>query len=127
TTTTTTLAPTTTTTTLPPNNKAPFAVLTTNPDPPSGVGPLTVTFDLCKSTDPENQPLNYFFDFGDGSKTSGSCIDSHTYSATFQATTSVRALDRSYTADACVVDPGGLSACRTRTVNATTPAPKCPG
>ena len=54
-TTTTTLATSsTTTTTLPPTgNKPPFAVLTTNPDPPSGQGPLTVTFDLCKSTDPE--------------------------------------------------------------------------
>jgi len=34
--------------------------------------------------------------------------------------------DLSYTAEACVVDPGNLSACRSRTVNATTPAPTCP-
>jgi hypothetical protein len=127
TTTTTTLAPvTTTTTTLAPNNnKAPFAVLTTNPDPPSGPGPLTVTFDLCKSTDPENQPLSYFFDFGDGSKTSGSCNESHTYQASFRSTDNVRAQDRSYTAEACVVDTGNLSACRTRTVTATSPPPAC--
>jgi hypothetical protein len=124
TTTTTTLAPAiTTTTTLPAGNKPPFAVLTTNPDPPSGPGPLTVTFDLCKSTDPENQPLSFFFDFGDGSKTSGSCIESHTYSATFRTASNVRALDRSYGAEACVVDPGGQSACRSRTVYATAPPP----
>jgi hypothetical protein len=128
TTTTTTLAPTTTTTTVPPkNNSAPFAVLTTNPDPPSGDGPLTVTFDLCKSTDPDKDPLSFFFDFGDGAKASGSCVESHTYQSTFQAASNVRAQDRSYNAEACVVDPGSLSACRTRTVTATTPAPKCPG
>jgi hypothetical protein len=134
TTTTTTLAPvtTTTTTTTPASgNKAPFAVLSTNPDPPSGKSPLSVTFDLCKSTDPENQPLSYFFDFGDGAKTSGSCIESHTYTATFRAAGSVHALDNSYTAEACVVDPGGLSACRSRNVVAIntpppTTAPPCP-
>jgi hypothetical protein len=128
TTTTTALAPsTTTTTTLPKNNNAPFAVLTTNPDPPSGDGPLTVTFDLCKSTDPDKDPLSFFFDFGDGAKASGSCVESHTYQSTFRAASNVRAQDRSYSAQACVVDTGGLSACRTRTVIATTPAPKCPG
>jgi hypothetical protein len=35
----------------------------------------------------------------------------------------VRALDKSYTAEACVVDPGGLSACRSRNVQVTSPAP----
>ena len=126
TTTTTTLAPTTTTTTtLPSTNHAPFAVLNVSPDPPSGTGPLTVTFDLCKSTDPDKDGLNYFFNFGDGSKTSGSCIESHTYSATFRAAGNVRAQDRSYEAQACVVDQGELSACRSRTVTATTPPPAC--
>jgi hypothetical protein len=126
TTTTTTLATvTTTTTTLPKTNKAPFAVLTTNPDPPSGNGPLTVTFDLCKSTDPDGDPLSYFFNFGDGSKTSGSCVESHTYSSNFRATGDVKRQDRSYEAEACVVDTSNASACRTRTVNATNPPPPC--
>jgi len=125
-TTTTTVAPTTTTTTtLPKTNKAPFAVLTTNPDPPSGPGPLTVTFDLCKSTDPDGDPLSFFFDFGDGAHTSGSCIESHTYSSTFRAAGDVRRQDRSYEAQGCVVDTGQASACRSRTVNATVPAPAC--
>ena len=104
-------------------NRAPFAVLTTNPDPPSGQGPLTVTFDLCKSTDPDGDPLSFFFDFGDGSKTSGSCIESHTYQASFRAAGNVRAQDRSYVAQACVVDPREASACRERAVSATSPAP----
>jgi hypothetical protein len=128
-TTTTTLAPattTTTTTTPPKTNKAPFAVLTTNPDPPSGPGPLTVTFDLCKSTDPDGDPLSFFFDFGDGSKASGSCVESHTYQASFRETAEVRRSDRSYVAEACVVDTGNLSACRSRNVSATSPPPPCP-
>jgi len=125
-TTTTTLATVTTTTTTlaPKTNKAPFAVLTTNPDPPSGTGPLTVTFDLCKSTDPDGDPLSYFFNFGDGSKTSGSCIESHTYSSTFRAAGDVKRQDRSYNAEACVVDTSENGACRSRTVNATNPAPQ---
>jgi hypothetical protein len=129
TTTTTVVAATTTTTTTTtlPNNKAPFAVLNVSPDPPSGNGPLTVTFDLCKSTDPEKDPLNFFFDFGDGAKATGSCLESHTYQSSFRSTANVRALDRSYVAEGCVVDPGGLSACRSRNVLATTPAPACPG
>jgi hypothetical protein len=126
TTTTTTLAPTTTTT-LPKTNHAPFAVLTTNPDPPSGVGPLTVTFDLCKSTDPDKDPLSFFFDFGDGAKASGSCLESHTYQSFFRAAGNLRAQDRSYNAEVCVVDPGGLSSCRTRNVSVTSPPPPCPG
>ncbi len=124
TTTTTTPAPvTTTTTTLPATNHAPFAVLSVSPDPPSGQGPLTVTFDLCKSTDPDKDGLSFFFDFGDGAKTSGSCLESHTYSATLRGAGNVRAQDKSYAAEACVVDPGNLSACRSRNVNVTSPPP----
>ena len=127
TTTTTTLAPvTTTTTTLPATNHAPFAVLNVSPDPPSGQGPLTVTFDLCKSTDPDKDSLSFFFDFGDGGKASGSCVESHTYSAgPFRATSNVRALDKSYAAQACVVDSREGSACRSRDVSVTTPPPAC--
>src|SRR6185369_5800158 len=104
-TTTTVPAPaTTTTTTLPSTNHAPFAVLNVSPDPPSGQGPLTVTFDLCKSTDADKDGLSFFFDFGDGAKATGSCLESHTYSATLRAADNVRAQDRSYTAEGCVVD-----------------------
>jgi hypothetical protein len=128
-TTTTTLAAsttTTTTTTTPHANHAPFAVLTTNPDPPSGPSPLTVNFDLCKSTDPDGDPLSYFFDFGDGAQASGSCNQSHTYTAAFRATSDVGARDASFTAVARVVDTGGLSHERQRTVNVGSPPQSCP-
>jgi hypothetical protein len=125
-TTTTTLAPTTTTTTTVPKvNKAPFAVLTTSPDPPSGQGPLTVTFDLCKSTDPDGDPLSFFFDFGDGAKASGSCLETHTYSGTFGRHRRCERWTARYAAQGCVVDPGELSACRTRNVDATSPRAPC--
>src|SRR6185436_10451736 len=71
--------------------------------------------------------LSFFFNFGDGSKTSGSCIESHTYQANVRGTANVRAQDRSYTAEGCVVDPGNLSACRSRNVDVTSPPPACPG
>ncbi len=128
-TTSTTVATTTTTTTTtlaPRTNRPPFAVLTTSPDPPQGFGPLTVTFDMCKSTDPDGDPLNFFFDFGDGAKASGSCLESHTYQASFRAAGNVRALDRSYAMEGCAVDAGLLSACRDRTVVAKTPCPGAP-
>src|SRR6266545_5517475 len=124
--TTTTRAPatttTTTTTTPPAGNKPPNAVLKTTPDPPQGLGPLTVTFDMCQSSDPEGAPLSFFFTFGDGSSASGSCIQTHTYAAAFRGTSrDLRALDSSYTFEGSVVDPGGLSQTRTRTVIAQSP------
>jgi hypothetical protein len=130
--TTTTLAvtttSTTTTTTLPKVNKAPNAVLRTKPDPPQGEGPLTVIFDMCGSSDADGDPLTYFFEFGDGNKTSGSsCVESHTYSASFREATAgkVKALDSTYTFEGSAVDPSGASGTRTRTVVATKPAPSC--
>jgi hypothetical protein len=127
--TTTTLAPaattttTTTTTQTPRANRAPTAVLTTKPDPPSGPDPLTVEFDLCKSTDPDGDPLNFFFNFGDGATNSDGCLVSHTYSGTLRGTGQVRKADRSYNAEACAVDPSGASQCRTRTVSVQTVPP----
>jgi len=126
--TTTTLAPVTTTTpttTLPKVNHAPNAVLKVTPDPPQGLGPLTVTFDMCASNDPDADPLSFFFTFGDGATASGSCIQTHTYAAAFREASrgSVKALDSSYLFEGSAVDPGGLSQTRTRTVIATKPVP----
>jgi hypothetical protein len=114
---------TTTTTTLAPKgaNHPPFAVLNTSPDPPQGQSPLSVTFDLCKSTDPDGDPLSYFFEFGDGAKASGACVQTHTYTAS--SLRELLALDSGFNAEACVVDPSGASHCRTRNVIAQTPPP----
>ena len=114
---------TTTTTTLAPKgaNHPPFAVLNTNPDPPQGLSPLSVTFDLCKSSDPDGDSLSYFFEFGDGGKASGACVQSHTYTAS--SLRELLALDSGFNAEACVVDPSGASHCRTRNVIAQTPPP----
>jgi hypothetical protein len=115
--TTTTVAVTTTTSTTIPTtvrpNHPPFAVLATDPDPPRGPGPLTITFDLCRSTDPDGDPLSFFFDFGDGTRLSGVCAQTHTYAATLRAAS---ALARTYAFEGSVVDPGGLSQTRTRDV-----------
>jgi hypothetical protein len=112
--TTTTLPPTTT---LPKTNHAPSIVLTTNPDPATGQGPLTVTFDTCKSTDPDGDPLKFFFDFGDGATASGSCNVSHTYPvAPFRESSTVRAASQTYNASGSVVDPSGDSSTKDKKV-----------
>jgi len=118
-----TSATTTTTTTLPPkaSNRPPFAVLTTNPDPPQGQSPLSVTFDLCKSSDPDGDPLSFFFEFGDGAKASGACVQTHTYTAS--SLRALLAMDSSYGMEACAVDPSGASHCRSRNVVAQLPPP----
>lgn len=45
-------------------NPRPTAVI--EQDKQYGLGPLTVQFDGSKSSDPEDQPLTYLWDFGDG-------------------------------------------------------------
>ena len=57
-------------------NQPPSAVASATPT--SGVPPLTVTFSSAGTTDPEGQPLNYSWDFGDG-VTSTEANPLHTY------------------------------------------------
>jgi hypothetical protein len=116
---TTTTTSTTTTTVV--ANRPPLAILKTNPDPPEGVGPLTVTFDLCSSTDPDGDPLSFFFNFGDGAQASGGCVQSHSYPASSSlrgasAGDEARALDTTYNFEGSVVDTKGASQTRTRKV-----------
>ncbi len=59
-------------------NNAPVAVA--NGTPLSGVTPLTVAFSAASSTDAENDPLTYSWDFGDGSALGTGVTSSHTYS-----------------------------------------------
>ena len=79
---------TSTTTTLRPNTQ-PQADFTVNPNPPRGASPLEVTFNMCRSGDPDGDELQFSVVFGDGSSGSGACRLDHTYRAdrttTFQA------------------------------------------
>lgn len=59
-------------------NYPPQAIITQ--DTTYGPSPLTVNFDGSSSTDPENQPLTYFWDFGDGT-TSTLANPNHSFSA----------------------------------------------
>lgn len=54
-----------------------------NPDPPSGPAPLAVNFNLCQSSDPEGQRLQFRYDFGDGRVTDwvSDCSKPNTYAA----------------------------------------------
>jgi glucose/arabinose dehydrogenase len=58
-------------------NRDPVARATSNKT--YGSLPLTVNFDATTSTDPDNDPLTYEWDFGDGSPHATSAIASHTY------------------------------------------------
>lgn len=66
-------------------NLPPTPVASASPD--SGDPPLTVQFSGSDSTDPEDDPLTYEWDFGDGSARSSEANPSHTYTdpGTFQA------------------------------------------
>jgi PKD repeat protein len=71
-----------------PNNRLPTASFTAVP--PSGPAPLTVAFDASSSSDPDNDPLTYSWDFGDNTSGAGETT-SHTYSnaGTYTAVLSV--------------------------------------
>lgn len=57
-------------------NQAPVAVISASDT--AGRAPLTVTFDGSESADPENGPLIYAWDFGDGGSDSGVTV-AHTF------------------------------------------------
>lgn len=67
-----------------------------------GTGPLTVQFTGSGSSDPENLPLSYFWNFGDG-QSSTAADPQHTYSA-------APGVPTTYTVTLTVTDQGGQSA-----------------
>ncbi len=73
-----------------PTNGSPVARATANPT--SGAVPLNVQFTGSGSTDPNNDPLTYEWDFGDGTAHSTAVNPTHAYttSGTFTAVLTVR-------------------------------------
>ncbi|MEM7659212.1 MAG: PQQ-dependent sugar dehydrogenase, partial [Bacteroidota bacterium] len=67
---------------------------------------LTVTFDGTGSSDPDIDPLDYLWNFGDGSPTSTAASPSHTFST-------VGSGAATFTVTLTVTDPGGLSSSTT--------------
>ena len=80
-----------------PGNGPPNAVFVVSPDPPLGSSPMPVRFNLCRSTDPDNDTLVFRFEFGDGQRARGSCREDHMYTAPVNGEATYRAL-------ACVSD-----------------------
>lgn len=78
-----------------PTNTAPTASITTSPI--TGTPPLTVTLDGSASTDPQNDPLTYLWEFPDGS-TATQSITSQTFS-----------IAGTYSVKLTVKDPSGLT------------------
>jgi hypothetical protein len=118
---------TTTTTTL-VANRPPFAVLRTIPDPPRGPSPLTIAFDACASSDPDGDPLSFFWDFGDGVSGPGGCSLSHTYVAASPLRGPAKAMSDTNFNMLVSVQAGGQSAQRSRTIEVldSTPPTVCP-
>lgn len=91
-----------------PPNRAPVASFRTNPNPATGPAPLLVSFNGCKTVDPDGDRLTYHFDFGNGVKRSSHlCRDDNTYAR------------GTYTATVCVTDDEpGHETCRSFLVQA---------
>jgi hypothetical protein len=85
-------------------NDAPEAVFKTSPAADgnsiiAGTGPLSVTFNLCKTSDVDADDMKYLYDYdGDGTFDRGRCREVHTYEAK-KALVSVR-----YDTTVCVSD-----------------------
>ena len=93
-------------------NSPPTATFTATPM--TGPAPLTVLFDASASTDPNDDPLEYAWDFGDGS--SGDVVSGfHTYSTPGE-----------YEVELVVTDAYGETSIMTRAILVTAPENEVP-
>jgi PKD repeat protein len=93
----------------PPVNHPPAAEAQVEPS--SGPAPLAVSFDAGNSSDPDEDPLSFSWDFGDGQQAAGSRV-SHIYE-----------VEGSYDVTLTVADDGGERDSITLTINVTAPEP----
>ncbi len=91
-------------------NRPPTANILTNKT--AGQAPLTVAFDGTTSSDPDDDTLQYRWDFGDGSAGATTATASYTYRTPGRVTATLT-----------VTDPAGLSASATTTIDVGNNAP----
>lgn len=76
----------------------------------AGTGPLTVTFDALRSSDPDGDTLDYAWDFdSDGVIDAGGAIASHTYSNIGRSTATLIVFDSEGGADSTLVEVNVLA------------------
>jgi glucose/arabinose dehydrogenase len=111
-------------------NKAPVASVKATPSDPEtgetfGPTPLNVTFDAVDSTDAENDPLTYEWDFGDpgsANNTASGSTANHTYNSAGKYTVRVTVSDNKGNSDTAAVDVyAGNTAAPQPVINPSTP------
>jgi glucose/arabinose dehydrogenase/PKD repeat protein len=93
------------------SNRPPTAALSANKT--SGNSPLAVNFSSVGSSDPDNNPITYLWDFGDGT-TSTAANPSHTFTATSA---------KNFTTTLTVKDNAGLTGTKSLQISITTTTP----
>jgi hypothetical protein len=67
-------------------NQAPLLEVRVTPTPISGKAPLGVGVNLCRSVDPEGDPLSYVYEYqGEGKRFLDECQESHVYTQPVQS------------------------------------------
>jgi len=65
---------------VPAANEAPVLDVRFSPRPITGASPLTIAVDMCRTSDPEGDPLRFAFEFeGEGKVLVPDCRATHTY------------------------------------------------